>query len=359
MYDVAIVGAGPAGSTLARLLANCCKVLLIDKRPLADESDGRTLGKCCGGLLAPDAQAMLSRMGLGLPKDVLVSPQLFVVRAIDTARSVERYYQRYYINMSRHRFDRWLLSLVPPQVDVELSAKFRSFESDPEGVTIKLTDNKSTREHRARLLVGADGASSMVRKTALPDAPKPRGYIAIQHWVEAHPHLPYFSTVFDPAISDYYCWTIPKENHLLIGAALRPGPDVHDKFELLKTRLRENGVEFGDAIHKESAFILRPTRPSQISTGSGNVLLAGEAAGFISPSSAEGFSYAFKSAIICAQTLSRSLQDAPERFKKNTRNLRTNLMMKNLKSHFIYNPTTRNLVMRLGLLSMHVPRSRP
>jgi flavin-dependent dehydrogenase len=74
MYDVAIIGAGPAGATLARLIGDQYKVLLIEKRRLPDQSEGFSAIKCCGGLLAPDAQMMLSKLGLGLPKSVLEDP---------------------------------------------------------------------------------------------------------------------------------------------------------------------------------------------------------------------------------------------------------------------------------------------
>jgi geranylgeranyl reductase len=120
MYDVAIIGAGPAGATLARLIAEKYRVLLIDKRQLIDLPEKLSSSKCCGGLLAPDAQRMLSRLGLGLPKSVLEEPQLFVVRAIDIQQGLEGYYQRHYINMHRQKFDRWLLSLVPSSVDIRL-----------------------------------------------------------------------------------------------------------------------------------------------------------------------------------------------------------------------------------------------
>ena len=82
-FDVTIVGAGPAGSTLARMLGKKLRVLLIERRELFRENGRSPASKCCGGLLAPDAQEMLGRMGLGLPKKVLVDPQLFVVRAVD------------------------------------------------------------------------------------------------------------------------------------------------------------------------------------------------------------------------------------------------------------------------------------
>ena len=132
MYDIAIIGAGPAGATLARLLPANYKVLLIDKRQITNPS-GNTSIKCCGGLLAPDAQAMLSRMGLGLPKSVLVGPQIFVVRVIDIQRKLERYYQRYYINMDRGKFDQWLLSMIAANVELRLGWRLKSYRKNKKG----------------------------------------------------------------------------------------------------------------------------------------------------------------------------------------------------------------------------------
>ena len=90
MYDVAITGGGPAGATLARLIGDRYKVLLVEPRRLADAPAGFAALKCCGGLLAPDAQMMLSKLGLGLPKGVLEDPQLFVVKAIDMPQGLKR-----------------------------------------------------------------------------------------------------------------------------------------------------------------------------------------------------------------------------------------------------------------------------
>ena len=357
MYDVAIIGAGPAGSTLARLIAGRYKVLLVDKKDLSIKANEGSPGKCCGGLLAPDAQAMLSKMALGLPKSVLVDPQLFVVRAIDVSRKIERYYQRFYINMDRRRFDRWLSSLVPTDVEMRLGWRFKSYQRSKDHFTLRLIKDGQTTEERAKILVGADGASSRVRKLAQPGRPSPRAYVAIQQWVEADHQLPYFSTVFDPEITDYYCWTIPKEDRLIIGAALQPRHQVTEKFELLKIRLKDYGFQFGKAVRKESAFILRPTRPQQISTGTDGIALIGEAGGFISPSSAEGFSYAFKSAIILADVLRETTDGFESRFRRKAKKLRANLLVKNLKSRFIYDPWLRNIVMKTGLQSMQIHNS--
>jgi flavin-dependent dehydrogenase len=357
MYDVAIIGAGPAGATLARLLAGRYKILLIDKRRLTSSHNTNSAGKCCGGLLAPDAQGMLSKMGLGLPKSVLVEPQLFVVRAIDVRQHIERYYQRYYINMDRQKFDCWLLSMIPSTVDIRPGCRFKSYESENGYSKIKLVQNNKTTIEHAAILVGADGASSRVRKQAAPDHPFPEKYIGVQEWVEADSKLPYFSTIFDPEITDYYCWTIPKEDHLIIGAALHPRRDVSGRFELLKDKLKYYDFRFGKTIRREAAFILRPTKTQEICTGKNSVALLGEAAGWISPSSAEGLSYAFKSALILAQILHKTPDGFEKRYYQKTRQLRRNIFLKNIKSHFIYDHWLRKIVMRTGINSMEVYKS--
>ena len=127
MYDIVIVGSGPAGSTLARLIGDRYKVLLIDKRDLENENPKNIINKCCGGLLAPDAQKMIAKLGLGMPKDILVNPQLFAVRTIDLTNNLERLYQRFYLNMDRGKFDRWLVSILPAGVDKKFNALLKDF----------------------------------------------------------------------------------------------------------------------------------------------------------------------------------------------------------------------------------------
>ena len=357
MYNIAIIGAGPAGATLARLLADRYKVLLVDKRRLTTDSDGKSSVKCCGGLLAPDAQGMLSKMGLGLPKSVLVDPQLFVVRAIDVQQKIERYYQRYYINMDRRKFDCWLLSMVPSSVDMRLGCRFKSCGSENEHFNLTLIQDNKGYVERAGILIGADGASSMVRKCTVPRYPIPKAYLGLQQWVQAEHQLPYFSTMFDSEITDYYCWTIPKGDELVIGAALYPRQDIIGKFELLKNKLRDYGFTFGSVIRTKAAFILRPHKNKQISTGTRGVALIGEAAGWISPSSAEGLSYAFKSAIALADVLHEKPDGFEKRYYRKTGQLRRNIFVKNIKSHFMYDPWLRKIVMRTGLNSMRVHKS--
>jgi len=354
VYDVAIVGAGPAGSTLARLVGDKYKVLLVDKRVITRSTERRESRKCCGGLLAPDAQKMLSEMGLGLPKSVLVEPQLFVVRAIDLPNGLERFYQRFYINMDRQRFDQWLLSLVPSSADLRLGLQFKACESGEDGFTLTLCRENQIYTERARILVGADGAYSRVRAAMNPRPPFPRTYIAIQEWVESCSPLPYFSALFDPEITDYYGWTIPKEDCLVIGAALPVGKDAIRKFELLKEKLRGHGFVFGKTLQTERGLILRPTRSEQVCLGTKGIALVGESAGWISPSSAEGLSYAFKTAMALAQALRDGFDGFEGRYRQLTGGLRRKVLLKNAKSYFIFHPLLRKIIMKLGIQSLEI-----
>ena len=109
IYDVAVVGGGPAGAMLTRELARLCphlRLLLVDGQTKRNP-------KVCGGLLAPDAQKMFAKLGLTLPTSLLSDPQIFDVETIDLRLGMVRYYQRHYLNMDRYAFDRWLISLIP------------------------------------------------------------------------------------------------------------------------------------------------------------------------------------------------------------------------------------------------------
>lgn len=357
MYDIVIIGAGPAGANLARLLGNKYKILLLDKRDLNNDNSKNRTNKCCGGLLAPDAQKMIAGLSLGIPKDILVDPQLFAVRTIDLTNNLERLYQRFYINIDREKFDKWLVSLLPTGVDKQFNSTFKNFSKLPEGYEIQYLYNKQELSVKTRLIIGADGASSRVRNLISKgltgkDITKPKKYIAIQEWFECPCKIPYYTAIFDEKISDFYSWIIPKDNCLLLGAALRPRDNTLEKFELLKSKLTQLDFHFDNKIKTESAFILRPKKASQVYFGRDGIALIGEAAGAISPSSAEGISYALKSSFYLAQSLEDGFDGFLDRYKQKAVNIKLNLFLKNLKSPAMYSPFLRQLAMKSGLQSI-------
>ena len=97
-YDVLIVGAGAAGCAAAISLPEGVSALLVDSG-----EPGRA--RCCGGLLAPDAQDALGRMGLVPPAPVRLAPEPRAVHVVDLDSGAEQTYPRRYLNVDRARFD--------------------------------------------------------------------------------------------------------------------------------------------------------------------------------------------------------------------------------------------------------------
>ncbi len=355
MYDIVIVGAGPAGANLARLVGYKYRVLVLDKKSnqsMSSEGSKPLNTKCCGGLLAPDAQKSMATLGLSVPKDILADPQIFAVRAIDINKNLERLYQRFYFNFDRAKFDGWMVSLIPQSVDVKFNAHFKSFAKTAQGYEVRYTCNSQEYTVSTKIIVGADGANSIVRKAISSVASHPVKYIAIQEWFYCDTPMPYFTAVFDQRISDFYSWVIPKNNHILVGAALKPKDNTREKFEQLKTSLVSFGFCIDNKVHTEGAFINRPTKTSQLFLGEEGITLIGEAAGAISPSSAEGFSYALRSSMFLSESLQNNLEGYFPSYKSKMKALKANILIKNLKSPAMYNPALRYLAMKSGFMSI-------
>lgn len=363
MYDLAIIGAGPAGATLARLLPDR-NVLLIDRRALVS-ANGPGEEKCCGGLLAPDAQARLDAMGLTLPDEILDAGQPMAVRAVDLAAGRSRLYPRRYVNLDRLAFERWLLSLLPASATVLDRHRCRGIAPSPNGKgwTLTLAGPGGRAAAEAAMVVGADGAGGMVRN-ALGAAPRRAAmYLAVQ---DSHPRgagaesgFPVaheYAAFFHPDITDFYGWVIPKRDRLLFGVALPLGQKRRLAARNLVARAKEalevKGYRFPGAPARQTSLLFRPG-PGDVFLGRDGIWCVGEAAGFISPSSAEGYSYAFASAEALAGALRRHTDHAAvlRAYRRNTRPLVWNLAWKQGKSAVMFSPALRALIMKSGVLA--------
>lgn len=370
MYDILIIGAGPAGSNLARLVAgdtsNHYKIGLVDKRRL-DQSVDSQRQKACGGLLSPDAQKILAKLNLNIPSSILENPQIFKVRTLDFDNALERYYQRYYYNMDREKFDRYLFSLIPDDVDKYLGDIVNSIHVKDDHWEVHLNHGKTILS--AKFLVAADGANSFVRRTVLGECANPEKYISIQQWYPISSTTPYYTGIFDSEVTDYYSWTIQKGNQLILGTAFPlKGPHAITakerlpKFELLREKTAHYlGISL-DSPHKtEGAFIERTTSIRQLrfasrlrlSTGEKlSLALLGEAAGATSPTSAEGFSYALDTSLKLYESLKHGLDSAELRYDLSCDGISRNIFLKNLKSPAMYSKNIRKMVMKSGIGSL-------
>lgn len=344
MYDVAIIGLGPAGAILAKHLPPTLKTIAIDKK---STTTAEGFQKPCGGLLAPDAQKSLARFGITLPLHLLVDPQIFSVRTVDLKTGLNQHYQRHYINFDRHAFDQWLISLIPPFVEIHAEASVTQVEKLQNGYRLCYQDEAGQHSITARYVVGADGANSLLRRRLYPQF-RIHADIAIQQWFADVHETPFYSCVFDPALTDSYAWGLTKNGYFIFGGAfsLQQG---RARFEQLKEKLAQHGFQLRDPIKTEACLVLRPKGWNNFCLGSDGAFLIGEAAGFISPSSLEGISYALDSGYLLAQCLSRKDADANKAYRRGAAKICRKLFLKQLKRPFLYQPLLRKLVMKSKL----------
>lgn len=348
IYDIAVIGAGPAGAVFVKEILQArpeLKILLID-------GQSSNSAKPCGGLLAPDAQKLLARFDLVLPRSVLEDPQIFAVQTIDIGQRQIRYYQRHYLNMDRYAFDRWLLSLVPPQADI-YNGKCSGIKREGELFDICIKRDNVERTVQAKAIVGADGGNSIVRRTFFK--PMQNQYVAIQQWFENKGQsLPYYSCIFDAETSDSCSWTIHKGSYVIFGGAFRK-QGCRQAFNKQKSRLEALlRNSFGEPVRTEACLLSSPRSMKDFCVGDHGVFLVGEAAGFISASSFEGLSYAMHSGKLLADAFDKGNTpgDVHRIYRNNTKSLRIKLRIKSVKRALLCNPFLRGIILRSGLRSI-------
>ncbi len=295
-YDTIVVGAGPAGSTTARLLAQRgASVLLLDRARFPRD-------KPCGGGVTVQAANEL---------DIDLSP--VVERTIDQAYICYNGDQPFlrtspgaltYMTQ-RCRLDAYLVEqAVAAGVDFRDGVRVQQMQLEEDGVAVE-SDGET---YRARTLVGADGVNGPVARS-LGLAPTGEALVAL----EANAPTPDGHAVdWTRSIaldlgqpSGGYGWLFPKGDHVNVGVIgwHRTGPMLRASLTSLCQRLDIDVQElygmrgYRLPMHTAGAPIVR-----------GAALLVGDAAGLVDPLSGEGIYGAFLSGRLAAEQLALYLE---------------------------------------------------
>ena len=115
MYDVIVIGAGPAGSSAAReLAANGYRVLLVEKFQMPRNKS------CSGILIKKSVELVDAYFGESVPRDVMCAPHENRGIIFTNDAGQEYRYEQDGLNIWRSSFDHWLA-----QKAVEAGAEFR------------------------------------------------------------------------------------------------------------------------------------------------------------------------------------------------------------------------------------------
>jgi flavin-dependent dehydrogenase len=150
---------------------------------------------------------------------------------------------------------------------------------------------------------------------------------------------------------------IQKGEYIHLGSAVPSDEDAAARHEILTLKLKEMGIIEGNPIERNGSFIYRSKKNSQIIESKNNIYFIGEAAGLISPSSAEGISYALKSGRKLAEAFEKG-SNIDKAYSKSIRSLRFNLIYKRLKSIIMYNKFLRIIIMLSGIISIRVEEDK-
>ncbi|HET7648158.1 MAG TPA: geranylgeranyl reductase family protein [Gaiellaceae bacterium] len=269
-HDVAIVGAGPAGSTAAYRLASAgARVLLVDKAAFPRD-------KPCGGGVTGRAARLLP-----------FSIEPVVEDVVERLECGLRY---------RHRFSRRAATPLAYMTQRRRLDHFLLEQAAAAGAEVRERTTLDAREADARIVIGADGCNGAAAKQ-LGLAEEVVHGVALE---ANYPHDARFAGAMlleIAVVRGGYGWIFPKGDHVNVGVG-----GNHEEGPRLRDELRRMCEHYGvdpDAAADTRGYRLPMRRPGT-TLARGLTAVIGDAAGLVDPFSGDGMYEAFYSAKLVA-----------------------------------------------------------
>jgi geranylgeranyl reductase family protein len=289
--DAAVVGGGPAGAWAAYTLARRGARVTI-----FDPSHPRE--KPCGGGVTGRALALVAHAidGTRFPQRVIRSARFVDSRSggtavVPLAAGVES--DSPLVVASRLLFDAALLDGARRAGASVTCSRVTNVTVDADGVRVD-TDGGT---HRAGMVIGADGANSLVRRRVVE--PFPRRHLSIATGFFAHGATSDEVVIELVADPPGYLWSFPRPDHLAIGMCAQADAGISP------AALRDQARDWTGRRHLADSARLEPYSwpiPSldasafdALDLASERWALVGDAAGLVDPITREGIYFALLS----------------------------------------------------------------
>ncbi|NOZ74446.1 MAG: geranylgeranyl reductase family protein [FCB group bacterium] len=313
-YDVIIVGAGPAGTAAAIVLARTGKsVLIVDSAPFPRE-------KACGDGILPEAASILAELDV-LPK-VLSGPcqtiaHITVHAPSGTSLKVTIKPQspdHRFLMISRFDFDNILLQKALDCGATFLRDRVTTLLRNSDVVSgVRVQNHGKSKSIYAKTVIGADGSSSVVRRNITGKRP-PVDSIAIRAYLEPYQYpVDSAEFFFTPDLFPGYAWVFPlSATRANIGLGLdlaryrKTAPGLKTLLQSFLLQPDVSGLVKSEArivSRKSGAYWFIVKHPSPVAYP--GVLLTGDAAGFMDPLSGEGIRNALLSGKIAGEVINQ------------------------------------------------------
>lgn len=292
LWDVIVVGGGPAGSSAARVAAaNGARVLLIDRASFPRY-------KTCGGGLVGESLALI-------PDEVLATVEQHTteVRFSRSGKSrVHRVAQAEFLHLvQRESFDEALVeAAIRAGVTFAQNVKLKSIvQPEPGAVSLET----SAGQFRTKFLIGADGTNGRCGPYVGVEA---AGIdLALEHEIKTPASAAQWaSSVFLDwgADAGTYAWVFPKRDLLTVGVIQAKGAPERTR-DYLERWTASLGLD-AEPIVRTTGHLTQWRSPhSPLRRGS--VVVAGDAAALLDPFTREGISFALRSGTWAGEACAR------------------------------------------------------